>query len=472
MRLTKTNFIQYLRCPKSLWLLLNEPDAYPTGETSAFLQKLIDEGYEVERVVAKYFAQAQGRTADLQRVFETSDGLYARADAFEVNADGQRILYEIKSSTRVKTDASHNHLKDACFQIICAERSGQAIDAVYLVYLNGNYVRAGDVRPEELLVFEDVTPRVRAIEADTAVEMDSALALLQQADIDRSGCSCLERSRAQHCDAFAFFNPDLPALSLYSLPRLRDTARARLLAAGLHDLRLIPDDHGLSAKQAALVRSAKAGAPNIDRAGVRRFLDALRFPLYFLDYETYSAAVPFLDGTRPHRHFVVQYSLHILRADGALEHREYLEREARLPDRLLDRLVTDLGLQGSVLSWHASFERTQNTEMARLFPERADFLDELNRRMVDLEDVFKDAYVDARFGGSTSIKKVLPVVCPDLSYEALDVQDGAAAMDAWRKMVDSTGETGDAIAQSLRGYCRLDTLAMVEIYRFLLGIDP
>lgn len=177
--------------------------------------------------------------------------------------------------------------------------------------------------------------------------------------------------------------------------------------------------------------------------------------------------MPLLDRTSPHKHFPVQYSLHVLHEDGTLDHHEYLERESRLPDRLVERLRTDIGDEGSVISWHASFEKTQNKEIARLFPDYSDFLADLNDRMADLEDVFKADYVDARFDGSTSIKKVLPVICPELSYKELDVQDGASAMDAWQKMVSAQGEESDQIASALLGYCKLDTFAMVEIYRFL-----
>ena len=108
--------------------------------------------------------------------------------------------------------------------------------------------------------------------------------------------------------------------------------------------------------------------------------------------------------------------------------------------------------------------------MASLFPEYADFLTDLNGRMVDLEDVFKGDYVDARFDGLTSIKKVLPVICPELSYEVLDVQDGASAMDAWQKMIGSDAQEASRIAHALLIYCELDTLAMVEIYRFLVRL--
>ena len=450
-------------------MLLNAPDEYPHGEFSVFLQKLTREGYEVEAFVREFFAQAEGRTADFQTVFETEDGLFARADALE-EVDGRAALYEIKSSTSLKTDAAHNHLKDACFQVICAERAGQQIDIVSLVHLNGEYVRDGEVVPDELLVFEDVTERVRAIEAETSAEMDQALSLLRESELDRAGCSCLHKSRSHHCDTFEHFNPDIPKPSIYSIPRLSAKKRAELIANGIFDLLDIPDDYALTANQIGVVEAAKSGAPIINLEGIRAFLDGLRLPLYFLDYETFASAVPLLDRTSPHKHFPVQYSLHVLSEDGSLVHTEYLEREARLSDRLLAQLREDIGGEGSIVSWHASFEKTRNREMAVLFPEHADFLADLNERMDDLEDVFKKDYVDARFDGSTSIKKVLPVVCPDLGYDDLDVQDGASAMDAWQKMVNAGGDESDQIASDLKTYCELDTFAMVEIYRFLVRL--
>lgn len=232
----------------------------------------------------------------------------------------------------------------------------------------------------------------------------------------------------------------------------------------------VPEDYSLSENQRLVVDSAKAGAPLVNEAAISSFLSDLTFPLYFFDYETFSSAVPLLDGTSPHKHFSVQYSLHILDADGSLDHREYLEREPRLPDRLVERMQEDFGPSGSVVSWHASFEKTRNREMTERYPGSAEFLNSLNDRMVDLEDVFKTDYVDARFDGSTSIKKVLPVVCPHLDYKELEVQDGASAMEAWQRMINAAPDEADKIAADLLKYCERDTFAMVEIYRFLIDL--
>lgn len=348
--------------------------------------------------------------------------------------------------------------------------TGQKIDRVYLVHLNGEYVREGEVDPRSLLVFADVTNAVGELEEETAAEIDAALGLLAIDALDQDGCSCLHKSRANHCDTFALFNPGVPTPSIYSLPRLSAKKRADFVANGIFDLHNVPEGYELSANQDVVLQAVKSGAPIIDLDQIRIFFDGLVFPLYFFDFETYASAVPIVDRASPHKHFPVQYSLHVLEADGTLTHCEFLERQIRLPDRLIAQMEADIGSQGSVVSWHASFEKTQNREMGKWFPDKAAFLDDINARMVDLEDLFKTAYVDGRFDGSTSIKKVLPVVCPELNYKDLDVQDGSLAMEAWERLVKSDANEADQIALSLRSYCERDTLAMVEIYRFLVGL--
>ena len=66
--------------------------------------------------------------------------------------------------------------------------------------------------------------------------------------------------------------------------------------------------------------------------------------------------------------------------------------------------------------------------------------------------------------GSYSIKKVLPVLCPELSYKELPIGDGVAAMGAFEKMYNVTDETViNETRKNLLKYCELDTYAMVRI---------
>jgi hypothetical protein len=77
--------------------------------------------------------------------------------------------------------------------------------------------------------------------------------------------------------------------------------------------------------------------------------------------------------------------------------------------------------------------------------------------------------------GSFSIKAVLPTVAPHLNYDALgDVKDGFAAQAAFDEAIapDTPDVRREQIKQSLLDYCALDTLAIVELVRFLSRPRP
>ena len=109
-------------------------------------------------------------------------------------------------------------------------------------------------------------------------------------------------------------------------------------------------------------------------------------------------------------------------------------------------------------------------KLIELNPTYTNFLLDLNYRMFDLMTIFsKKHYVDASFKGGWSIKKVLPILIPELSYAELEINGGTQAMAIWGKMLEGnyTIESSAQIQKDLLEYCKLDTFAMVEIYRYL-----
>ena len=104
--------------------------------------------------------------------------------------------------------------------------------------------------------------------------------------------------------------------------------------------------------------------------------------------------------------------------------------------------------------------------MAILHPSKADFLNNIVERTIDLMDIFKDGYVDIGFEGSTSIKKVLPIIIPNLSYDGMKVSDGTDAMVEFINMIEMpNGDKKGKLRNEMLAYCKLDTLAMVEIFK-------
>jgi hypothetical protein len=185
-----------------------------------------------------------------------------------------------------------------------------------------------------------------------------------------------------------------------------------------------------------------------------------------------SGLIPYFDGHKPYQQVPFQYSLHILESpDATLTQKEYLHRENSDPARpLTEQLIEDVGDKGSVIVWYEGFEKARNSELGEMLPELKDAMEALNGRVVDLITPFKMKwYQDERFNGSASIKQVLPILCPHLSYKELGIQEGGSAQRLWMEAVlDGKRESEkDKILSDLIEYCGLDTMAMVEIYKVL-----
>ena len=218
------------------------------------------------------------------------------------------------------------------------------------------------------------------------------------------------------------------------------------------------------------VKVYKTKKPIIDIESIKIELNSLKYPLYFLDYETSPRAIPLYDGYKPYQHVVFQYSLHILKSkDTKLEHKECLILDGDPSRRIVESLRKDIGDTGSVISWYKSFENSRNKELANLVPEYADFLYNIIDRTYDLMDIVdKQYYVHHGFKGSSSIKKVQPVIAPDFSYKELDVQNGTDAIEAYRQI--SSGELKGKEVEEKRKqmlkYCEYDTKIMYIIWKY------
>jgi len=163
-----------------------------------------------------------------------------------------------------------------------------------------------------------------------------------------------------------------------------------------------------------------------------------------------------------------QFSLHVQEAPNSpLKHFAYLAKDWEDPSLgLAAELKKLIGPTGSVIAWNMGFEKGCNSEMSERYPQFLDFFEDINNRMFDLMQVFKKGYyVHKDFHGSASIKKVLPVIVPELSYNALAIHEGGTASNRWGDMIkpETSKEVKIETYDNLLKYCELDTLAMVKI---------
>ena len=494
MILSKSNYMLYLRHPVWLWLekhnkkILPEVDAdtqavFDAGNLfESYAEKLFPDGitlgyktkgeFDFKKYMALPAVTKKALVDNTKILFQGRlevDGITCIFDALERNEDGTYNLYEIKSSTKAKKE----HEYDLAFQTIVLEKSGLNIKDVFVIHVNNEYVRDGDIDYNEITTTTEVTTAVRSMIDETLVNIDKAKAVLVATEMpDPSPRHAKSGAFSNWLDIYKILNPDLDKYSIYNLcsPGVRKIGNFE--DDGVISIHDVPDDTNLTVKQHYQVQATKSGERIISKEEIKDFLKTFQYPLYFLDYETLSGVIPAYNGIKPYQQIPFQYSLHVLESpDGELKHKEYLHVDNTLPvEGLLKQLKKDIGEKGSVIGWGEGFEKRCNITMADILPEHSDFLLDVNDRIVDLMIPFAEGwYADKDFFGSASIKKVLPVLIPSLSYKELDIGGGAAAQRIWMETIigGKNQEDKDKILSDLLKYCKLDTLAMVEIYKVL-----
>ena len=196
-------------------------------------------------------------------------------------------------------------------------------------------------------------------------------------------------------------------------------------------------------------------------------MGALKYPLYYLDFETFSPAIPIFDGTRPYQAIPFQYSLHLIEHEKATpKHSSFLTSGTDDPrPLLLTELKKWLGDSGSVVVYNQGFEEGILKDLALAFPEFDAWVNQVRPRFVDLLMPFRrfDYYHPSQ-KGSASIKRVLPALTGS-SYEGLNISDGQQASITYQSVTygNATDEVRNGVRADLEKYCALDTEGMIWI---------
>ncbi|MFH1967180.1 MAG: DUF2779 domain-containing protein [Patescibacteria group bacterium] len=468
MMLTKSDFLLYLECPLHLWA--KKHDLIQNTTPSDFDQFTMRQGQQAEKIAIQYLSDRfldvgmKGASYQSQPTF-TDGGFRARVDAVIINHDlNKAALYEVKSPTKVKKE----HLYDVTFQFLVANAT-TPISHMYLVHLNPEYIYDVSYDMSKLFLIDDVTDQCRKLAAEVDELRTTALAQINQFTPDGIA-HCYSPKK---CPCPELCHPQLSPQSIYTLRNISHQKADELLAMDVTTIRAIPAGFNLSHFQHKQTQAIQENKALINLPAIQASLAKLTYPLYFLDYETCISALPLYTGYHPQQQMVFQYSLHAMTEAGQLTHSEYLaDRRGDPAGELVKHLRSQIGDRGSVIVWNKSFEGGRHVELAGMYPEYSNFLLDLNHRMYDLADVFKHGdYLDPKFEGSWSIKKVLPVLVPELGYQDLIIGEGGLAMLTWWEMI-SAGESisQDAmsdIKQNLLQYCQRDTQAMVEIWKYL-----
>lgn len=477
--LSKSRILNGLQCPKRLYLQAHRPEL---AEVDPSAEHRFQVGHEVGNVArslqlgGKLMAEEQldaALNATRQELAAVGDkvlfepafshgGVLIRADILSRRgADVE--LREVKSSTSVKD----YHQQDVAVQVWTLRGAGVGPSRSFVTHIDNSFVYQGDGQYAGLFKDTDVSGAIAPALGKVAGWVDQ-LSKVVDGDVPavEMGTHCgdpFECPFQGHCSAGG------PTFPVEILPRGGKTLVA-LREAGFRDLRDVPEDMLKSANHLRVWRTTRSGQPDMVK-GAGAELGALPYPRFYLDFETAQMAVPAWVGTRPYEQLPFQWSCHVEKADGSLEHGEFLDLSGRPPMRAFaESLIGFIGKDGPVFSY-SSFERTILAQCVARYPDLAEGLGGIMNRIVDLRPLTERSYYHPQMMGSWSIKSVIPTIAAELDYGGLgEVQDGTQAQVAYLEAIhpQTPPERRLAIERDLLIYCKHDTLAMVKLAHFLI----
>ena len=477
--LSKSRIAIFEQCAKRLWLSVHRPElavesdstrrVFRIGhEVGAAACALYPDGIEIDGSVGMATAAEATAVALEQDVrvplFEATfihAGVAVRVDLMIPDGDGWQVA-EVKSTTSVKPYqradlATQLWALDGC-GVKVTRASVRVIDRSFVLRTVGDYLGLFIDEPAG----EGLAPMIAA-RGDVVASAAATLAGYEPTI--QAGAQCSEPFA---CSFVGYCNRDLPPLPAWPvalLPGVAGKALARAVAGdGIDDLLLVDAERLTQPLLARIHAATMSGIPYHDAEAIRDETDGWAYPRTFLDFETIAFAVPRWLGTSPYQQIPFQFSAHVDRGKGGLEHTEFLSTDGADPRAACAAALASLPAAGAVVAWNAQFERSCLWRLASAVPEHATTLRMLADRLVDLLPVARRHYYHRDMRGSWSIKAVLPTLAPELNYNQLDgARSAVEAQDAYLEAIDVTipPERRELLRHGLLNYCRFDTMAMV-----------
>ena len=474
LTLSKSKYVLGLQCPKLLWCLFNAPELIPPIDEST--QAIFDQGHEVGNFAKKLhpsgvevnhkqsFEQKIKQTSNLikqkKTIFEASlnyKNAYCQADILVPNQN-EWDLIEVKSSSKLKDE----YLEDVAFQKYCIEGSGLKIRHCHLMHVNNEYAKAGEIEPNKLFIKEDITEQVTKITPLVEERINKMLKIINNPKMPNPnlGTECLDPAKCPVC------MNNLPKNNVTELYRMGKQAYP-LINNKIILINDLPKNFKLNGKQKIQQGTLISGKPQVNVQEIKKFLKSIKYPLYFLDFETINPAIPLFDGTRPFQNIPFQSSLHIIKKRNAKpEHVEFLANNAEDPRKNLTIALKNIKSKGTVLAYNMSFEKNVIEDLQKAFPKEK-WLHSIISRMNDLILPFKNFwYYHPAQHGSCSIKAVLPALTSQ-SYAHLEVSKGDEAARKFLQMTYREKKTDNKLRKALLEYCKQDTQGMIDILKHL-----
>ncbi|HRW93930.1 MAG TPA: DUF2779 domain-containing protein [Thermotogota bacterium] len=498
--ITRKAFQEALECPVKGWKRahpqqrgkLTMEEEYRRFSAQMVCQKALELFPEAAQVPSGNYSEASRDTQGFLREFSPGTlrgGVFASGDFVATvdllqKSNGHVRLFEVKASKR--KDLGKNEGKGALFDLAynlwVVDSAGYHVEESALLFLSEHFspgdpisslfevVHGGKYLAHEVQELQNQSDRVRTI-----------LSTPRCPDPQLSS-TCRDCPWQEHCF------PEFRRFTLFHIPHLGSAKIDDLVAECFHSVDEIPRERmealSLDSWQQKVVDCIRSEQEFHDAPAIVRILESWQPPLAFLDFETIAPTLPLLEGTAPFELLPVVYSLDILpdsRIPEQAQHHEFLANPFQLGEsilRLARNLTDQLQQCPTIVAYNMGFEQRVMRSLGSWLAGRGELvlseeLLALHNRFVDLEPLFRQHFYHPAFSGSSSIKKILPVLVPGCDYQGFSVQHGQQASVVFLNHLYKRGmrllQQGISLPslQELLEYCNQDSWAMVQIHQRL-----
>lgn len=487
VQLSKTKYCKMVQCKKILWLKKYKPgEKVITARESVF-----ENGVKVGELAKSLFGEYENVEYDehlnvmlrqTNNLLKNKPNIIAEAcfkyennfcsvDILKNDIDGVEI-YEVKSSTHMEDI----YLEDAAYQYYVLSNLGLNVKKVYVVYINSTYVKKGELELNKLFNIEDVTHIAKGKQEqikDNIIEIDKYMTKYdEKSEPENSiGMHC---TNPYNCEYWQYCTRNLPKPNVFDIAGMYKSTKFKKYDEGIVSFEDLQYENINKKYLEQIDFEINDKQDKIDKASIKKFINTLSYPIYFLDFETFQQAIPEFEGISPYMQIPFQYSLHYIEKEhGELKHKEFLAKSGVDPRReLAEKLVQDIPTNVCITAYNMGFEKGVIRKLAQQYPALSEHLLNITENIKDLMIPFsKRYYYTKAMQGSYSIKYVLPALYPndpELDYHNLPVvHNGAEASDTFLSLAQKSKEEQETLRKGLLMYCKLDTYAMVKIWQKL-----
>lgn len=394
--------------------------------------------------------------------------LYFQADIMILNKNVYRMV-EFKSGTYFKEPY---YLYDIGFQARVLYDNGYTKRLrIYAALINKHYVRNGDIKLDELFTHHDVTENVFRVQPIILKKLDEAYSIIAKGSEPEVtvGKHCIHPYK---CAFYEYCYQKLPTTSLLHVKTLSENQVKVLIEQQVQSVNEIPANLKISKEQLKELKGIFKSAPIYNKKALGNFLSTIEYPIAFMDFETINLPYPLYDGISPYIQIPFQFCYLKEISHGRYARHDFLAPSGTDPRKhFIERLIVDSSGTGSILVYNAAFEKAVLNSLAKEFPQYKQEIKAIIERIIDLMEPFrKKDYWHRSFGNGYSIKVVLPVLCPDFSYDTLQIRNGNMAMLAYMKLDTYGIAERREVEVNLKEYCHMDTIGMAKILDALIEI--